>query len=432
MIRKRQPFSSSFLFSTSTTAGLFCKTQILLQRGGGGRNPHDPSATPNAYQRSENLQGVGGRTGKAFNPFSPEISNLRRLLVLVNPQSGWREAAGAFAAHVTETLDTTGVIHKSRTVPPEELKAILRDECKMYPQWDGVLLCGGDGLVNSYSYLMTLPEFGPYWLKKPVAILPAGANNGIAHSLGFGNPGAATSAFISGRTREIPLWKATVHNPGDAPNSAGTTLSAAIGGINIGLFADVLMSSEKFKQFMLGFVVIPVPRRRNYLASLYHIALMSEKTTALKPISIRYTTVAKEGVTTGGEIAALNPEKGLQLLIASQMKWHHKGYSLTPKAEFGKQFIGPWYDDVKPYLTVTTAKGDVSRSRMMHLLQREGAEAELELEDGIETFNCHTLELCIGGKKKHKFLLDGEECELMPGQTLKLAPAGVNLKFMVP
>lgn len=441
--------SSSSLTSTripssfSSSHSILKCTPILLQRGGGGRTPgegqyFDSTIGPNQHQKGTTLKAPGGREGKAFNPFAPEISSLRRLLVIINPQSGWKEAAGAFAAHVTETLDTTGVLHKTHTVPPEELKNILREECKGYPQWDSVLLCGGDGMINSYSYLMTIPEFGNYWLKKPVGILPAGTNNGIAHSLGLGNPGSTTASFISGRRREVPLWKATVHNHDDAPNSPGTVLSTAVGGINFGLFADTLISAETLKNYALGFVVIPVPRNRNYLASLYHLARLSPETAM--PISVRYTTVPKEGLTQGGEVKALNPGRGLHMLVASQMKWHHKGYSLTPKAEYGKMFIGPWFDDVKPWMSVTIANGDASKARMMHLLQKEAPEAELELEDGVETFDCQSIEICFSpvsksGKRrfaKQKFLLDGEQCELLPGQTLKLAPAGTNMTFMIP
>lgn len=454
----------------------FCRrTPLLLQRGGGGRTPgegqyFDQNATPRLGQGQKIKLGNTGRTAQEVNPFSPEIKSFRRLLVIINPQSGWKEAAGAFAAYVTETLDTTGVIHKSRTVPPEDLKNVLREEAKVYPRWDGVLLCGGDGTINAYSYLMTVPEFADQWLNRPVAILPAGANNGIAHSLGFGNAGCTTASFITGRTREVPLWKATVHNHDDPPakRDEGTLLSTSLAGVNFGVFADTLLTAERIKNYMLGYVVLPVLRKRNYFSSWYQIFVCMNEESAM-PISIRYTTVKKEGITEGGEIKGLAPENGLQLLIASQVKWHHQGYSLTPKAEIGKVQIGQWRDEVDPYLSVTLAAGDCSKGRMMHLIQREGPEAELELDDGVESFNCQSIEISFNPErkiqvmkkgeknaeqqqdiltkitstikslfrrpkkfKKLKFLLDGEVCELLPGQTLKLAPAKINMKFMTP
>jgi diacylglycerol kinase family enzyme len=417
---------------------------VLLQRGqGGGRTPGDGqlfSSTAVPTQGSGTPINFRGRAGQMVNPFAPDIASMRRVLVIQNPMAGWRTAADTFALHVSATMDKAGVVHKVRQVPPENLKAVLTEEARSSPRWDAVLLAGGDGTLNAYAYLMTVPQFAATWAERPVVVLPVGANNGVAASLAIHDTTSTNASIISGRERRVPIFLVTLHQPGDAPGSPGAPVSAALGGVSIGMFADTLVSARSLLEYMQGFVTLPTPRRRNLIAALYQIATMSDA--SVVPIAVRYTEPGSSvnAVNPGAAMKALPVGVGLTMLVASQMRYHHRGYSLTPDAAFGQPWVGPVRPEVTPRLTVTTASADVSRSRMLHLMLKEAGAAKLEYEDGIETFEAETLEIGLGrapgaapsDSGKRAYLIDGEECELLPGQTLRVAWTGKYLTMMTP
>ena len=344
----------------------------------------------------------------------PKLTDtIKRLLVILNPRSGWHDASNTFAALVSETLDKSGVVHQVRQVPPEDLHDLLRSQAKA--GWEAVCVVGGSGSLNAYAHALTLPQFAS-WREKPIMLVPSGIHNSLANSLGLENAACSNASIISGGLKCVPLWKASVD---------GKLLSVALCGFNIGLFADALLSSHKLRDWINEYVSFPMVRRRNFWCTLYHIAKIDES--RLRG-SLRFVDA------NSGEVRAF--PGGFLMVLASQARFHHPGYSLTPKAMFGKPKVGYTTRSdasMTMRLALTIASDTCERGRMMHLLLREGANGKVEETDGVSMHEASSVEFALRGDSAPRtLLLDGEESELMPGQTLRLVPTDVDLQFFVP
>lgn len=378
--------------------------------------------------------------------WQPNLSgHLSRLLVISNPMSGWKGAGDAFAKHVSETLDKSGVVHKTRNCPPDMLQKILDEERKASPSYDSVLLAGGDGTINSYVTAL-LEKENAYWREKPIAVLPCGLNNGFSCSLGITNSAVTTASLISNRTRPVPIFVATVD---------GKRLCAFVGAMHIGVFADVICTSRKMKEYCMGFVALPPPVKTNLLATLYHLFAVSDAKWKAKNIegAFRWRDPKTKSIEAVGD--------GFAMLSVSQTVYHHHRYSLTPHAFLGQPFFGPKHfaGDLKPRLAITSVSKAASRSRLLHLLLKEGPTGAVEDEDGVRMFDAEAIELCMergssssssnsGSSgddasrasatissavgKTRTLLLDGEQVELEPGQSFKISPSNLALHFMIP
>jgi diacylglycerol kinase family enzyme len=386
---------------------------------GRGGLPDSPNVGPEGLDSVVPESGIG-----LANAYTPNLTkHLSRVLVILNPLAGWKGASDAFAKHVSETLDKSGVVHKTRQCPPENLQRILSEELKARPGYDGVLLAGGDGTVNAYVSAMFEKENEP-WRHKPIAILPAGLNNGFAASLGITNAGVTTASLISARTRPVPIFVATVD---------GKRLAAFLGAMHIGMFSDIICTSKRIKNHFMGYVALPPPQKTNFIATMYHLfgRNLGEQGWRDKNISgaFRWRDPATKAIQADGA--------GFALLSVSQTVYHHYRYSLTPHGFLGQPFVGPFRGELKPRLAVTAVAPGASRSRLMHLLLKEASTGEVEDEDGVRMFDAEAIELCmdrVAGSegKTRKILLDGEEVDLEPGQSFKISPTNMALWFRIP
>jgi len=124
------------------------------------------------------------------------MSAPRRVLLLANPRSG-RAAQGLELA--LSALTDVGIAVERRTpASAAEMSRMIHAEGAAF---EAIVVAGGDGTVNAAANAVA--DIG-----RPLAILPFGTANDLAHTLGVPlNPGAAAALVGAGLTRRIDLGR---------------------------------------------------------------------------------------------------------------------------------------------------------------------------------------------------------------------------------
>lgn len=130
----------------------------------------------------------------------PQPAAMRRALMLVNPNARrGREAIEPVVARLTAGGMRVSV---ERFDSPGE---VSRDIVRRGAEADLVVVCGGDGTINSAALGML--ETG-----LPMGIIPLGTANDLARTLGIpDDPLAAADIIVGGRTKRIDLGTVNGH-----------------------------------------------------------------------------------------------------------------------------------------------------------------------------------------------------------------------------
>jgi diacylglycerol kinase (ATP) len=147
---------------------------------------------------------------------------MRKAALLYNPDSGGsrrrqRELEEALAvlrnAGVSaELLPTNSPVHAG-----EEARRAIAEGC------DTIFACGGDGTIHNIAQVLANTQV-------PIAVLPMGTANALAHDLGLPmNPAAAAKAALTGVPRRVALGRITYTSLKGEAASCYFTIAAGVG-----------------------------------------------------------------------------------------------------------------------------------------------------------------------------------------------------------
>jgi diacylglycerol kinase (ATP) len=221
----------------------------------------------------------------------------RRLLVLLNPRAGGgrgQVAQGRAAGVLRVEGVTLDVRHTESSDHARELAGTLPLE-----GLEGVGVVGGDGtLTGVVSGLMDRGAKSADELP-PLAVIPAGTGNALAHELGLGDAAGAARIILDGNTRPLDLMRLRL------PDRSLHAVTI----VGWGLAADAGVRAERLRR--LG-------------ASRYSLGLLIE---ALRGRS-RVARIEIEGTDRKADVA----EGRYTMLVAANTQFTGAGLKVAPKA----------------------------------------------------------------------------------------------------
>ncbi|XP_066352606.1 sphingoid long-chain bases kinase 1-like [Miscanthus floridulus] len=165
---------------------------------------------------------------------------IRKVLVILNPNSGFRSSRDVFYKKVQSTLKLSGfkmeVIETAYAGHAKVLSSTV--DLKKFP--DGIICVGGDGIVNEVlNGLLSRDDF-EVAIRFPIGIIPAGSDNSLVWTvLGIRDPVSAAIALAKGGFTPIDVFAVKWIEAG--VTHFGLTASY------YGFVADVLQLSENFR-----------------------------------------------------------------------------------------------------------------------------------------------------------------------------------------
>uniref|UniRef100_A0A8C6TIY4 sphingosine kinase n=1 Tax=Neogobius melanostomus TaxID=47308 RepID=A0A8C6TIY4_9GOBI len=107
----------------------------------------------------------------------------RRMMLLVNPQSGKGQALSLYNSQIQKMLHEADVLHTLViTERQNHARELVRDKLDL-AQWDALVIMSGDGLLfEVINGLLERPDWEEA-IRMPLAILPGGSGNALAASV---------------------------------------------------------------------------------------------------------------------------------------------------------------------------------------------------------------------------------------------------------
>ncbi|CCW67949.1 unnamed protein product [Phytomonas sp. Hart1] len=369
--------------------------------------------------------------------------SIKSCLSVINTCSGAREGHSIYESALQQHLDRCGVVHREVLIPKYDVNNALHAYLQ---QADCLVVCGGDGTVSSVANALGATQQEEF-LRKPIAVVPAGLQNSIAHSFGMISPERSLSSLIMGRTDAVPLWEVRV-------NTAPSLVRYVCSYVAVGAYASIVQRFHQLSQVGDEYFALPMLRHRFHAAALY-TAFKRDVVPCAVNLKTHTGLPSTQNVTAieGAGICVLRHRGPLWLLIAAQMPLQHGGYSLTPCATYKRGT-----------LSATVVTPEATRLRMWHLLSREAKEGHVLEEDGVhihqdltylqihydpilygssgarqeglDKVSCGGRE-SVGAPSKEDFehslllMLDGEETWVLPGATVTIQKSTRSLNFLV-
>uniref|UniRef100_A0A0A9GEU5 DAGKc domain-containing protein n=1 Tax=Arundo donax TaxID=35708 RepID=A0A0A9GEU5_ARUDO len=163
-----------------------------------------------------------------------------KVLVILNPNSGFRSSRDVFYKKVQSTLKLSGfVMEVIETAYAGHAKAIASTvDLSKCP--DGIICVGGDGIVNEVLNGLLGRDDLKEAIQLPIGIIPAGSDNSLVWTvLGIRDPFSAATAVAKGGFTPIDVF--SVKRVQAGVTHFGLTASY------YGFVADVLQLSENFR-----------------------------------------------------------------------------------------------------------------------------------------------------------------------------------------
>ncbi|MGE5269289.1 MAG: diacylglycerol/lipid kinase family protein [Thiohalocapsa sp.] len=125
----------------------------------------------------------------------------RRILIIVNPAAGWRQRTRRRLDRVTGALRRLGcVVAVQPTVPAMgEVECLVREAAA---EFDVIVAAGGDGTISAVVN-------GLVGLSRPLAVVPCGTANVLAHEIALPARPEALAELIAVRPAR-PIWPGAV------------------------------------------------------------------------------------------------------------------------------------------------------------------------------------------------------------------------------
>ncbi|KQJ95412.1 hypothetical protein BRADI_3g17050v3 [Brachypodium distachyon] len=166
--------------------------------------------------------------------------NIRKVLVILNPNSGFRSSRAVFYKKVQSTLKLSGFTMKVVETAYAGHAKVLASTVDLSTCPDGIICVGGDGVVNEVLNGLLGRDDLKEALQLPIGIVPAGSDNSLVWTvLGIRDPVSAATALAKGGFTPIDVFAVKWIQAG--VTHFGLTASFC------GFVADVLQLSENFR-----------------------------------------------------------------------------------------------------------------------------------------------------------------------------------------
>ena len=137
---------------------------------------------------------------------------IRRIYILINPNSGGKTAFHTFQEHCKPILDFAHISYKVQLSKhcghiTELMKSVNLDD------FDEFIAVGGDGtLFELLQGLLNRPDWEKVSLEKCIGVIPCGSGNGLATSLGSFNASQAAFIIARGFSKKLDIASVYQHN----------------------------------------------------------------------------------------------------------------------------------------------------------------------------------------------------------------------------
>uniref|UniRef100_A0A0D9X4G8 DAGKc domain-containing protein n=1 Tax=Leersia perrieri TaxID=77586 RepID=A0A0D9X4G8_9ORYZ len=166
--------------------------------------------------------------------------NFRKVLVILNPNSGFRSSREVFYRQVQPTLALSGFMMQVVETAYAGHAHVLASTVDLSTCRDGIICVGGDGIVNEVLNGLLGRDDLEEAIQLPIGIIPAGSENSLVWTvLGTRDPVSAATALAKGGSTPIDVFSVKLIK--DGITHFGLTASY------YGFVADVLQLSEKFR-----------------------------------------------------------------------------------------------------------------------------------------------------------------------------------------
>ncbi|EDO40058.1 predicted protein, partial [Nematostella vectensis] len=178
----------------------------------------------------------------------------RKMLVFVNPFSGKGKSLKIFRNKVAPMFENADIDYKLViTEYAGHAKAYASQLC--IPEWDGVVICSGDGLVFEVLNGFMNRQDWEVAIKMPIGVIPTGSGNALCFS----------SLHASGEPMEVvcaiyAVIRGNIHEMDIASIVTPTSRFYSFLSMTWGIMSDVDIESEKYRylgnaRFTVGAVV---------------------------------------------------------------------------------------------------------------------------------------------------------------------------------
>ncbi|KAK7200643.1 Diacylglycerol kinase catalytic domain containing protein [Novymonas esmeraldas] len=349
---------------------------------------------------------------------------LKRCAIVINNRSRGRHAAHAIEAALKGYLDRAGVVHHDIRIPNDDVEEQLR---RAVPGVEALVLCGGDGTLNSVLNTMVAMSSSTDRARGtaaaaslleavPLLLVPTGLHNSVATSLGVTSAERTVSSLAVGHSVRVPLWAVHLHSPDTPPGASPVRYMCSY--IAVGTYAAAVQRQGRWRTAQEEYVSLP-----SRFCSFTATALFTTMTEEAAPPAAACTAVLScRGDDREGGVATTTAVAAIRLLVASQMPQLQPGYSLTPTATYHRR-----------RLTVATATSEATRLRLWHLLHREAREGYVVAEDGVavheDVRGLHLDVAAVSGTTL--VVVDGECVEVPAGSRVSVAPTELTARLIV-
>ncbi|KAL5220077.1 hypothetical protein ABZP36_024790 [Zizania latifolia] len=164
----------------------------------------------------------------------------RKVLVILNPNSGFRSSPEVFYQQVQPILKLSGFMMQVVETSYAGHAHVLASTVDLSTCPDGIICVGGDGIVNEVLNGLLGRDDLKEAIQLPIGIIPAGSENSLVWTvLGTRDPVSAATALAKGGFTAIDVFAVKLTQAG--VTHFGLTASY------YGFVADVLQLSEKFR-----------------------------------------------------------------------------------------------------------------------------------------------------------------------------------------
>ncbi|BAF22920.1 sphingoid long-chain bases kinase 1 [Oryza sativa Japonica Group] len=164
----------------------------------------------------------------------------RKVIVILNPNSGFRSSREVFYQKVQPTLELSGFMMQVVETAYAGHAHALASTVDLSTCPDGIICVGGDGIVNEVLNGLLGRDDLEEAIQLPIGIIPAGSENSLVWTvLGIRDPVSAATTLAKGGITPIDVF--SVKRTQAGITHFGLTASY------YGFVADVLQLSEKFR-----------------------------------------------------------------------------------------------------------------------------------------------------------------------------------------
>ncbi|KAL6659317.1 hypothetical protein ACP70R_003357 [Stipagrostis hirtigluma subsp. patula] len=236
--------------------------------------------------------------------------SIHKVLVILNPHSGFRSSREVFYKKVQSTLKLSGFMMEVVETAYAGHAKVLASTVDLNKCPDGIICVGGDGIVNEVLNGLLCRDDSKEAFRLPIGIIPTGSDNSLVWTvLGIRDPVSAAIALAKGGFTPIDVFAVKWTQAGRT--HFGLTASY------YGFVADVVQLSESFRlqlgpfryvvSGLLKFLSLP-----KYSFEVEYVPLSAGTNPELKPL----TEKCNEQLSDGSKV-----RRGIQIDDRNEDNW---------------------------------------------------------------------------------------------------------------